>query len=99
MWRLLLPLLLVLYGCSDAPAETPRRKVGESKAPSQQTYRFEHGELLVIDVPSYSSPKYNEMQRCFVWRDGEYKSASLQCPGDASEATPVGGATQDSPHP
>lgn len=39
-------------------------------------------ELLVLDVPSRATPEAPivEIQRCYVWRDADFKTSSLTCP-------------------
>ena len=51
-----------------APIERNRHKVGAN-------------ELVVIEVPTVEAPLANHVRQttCFVWRDAEFKTASLQC--------------------
>lgn len=42
-------------------------------------------ELVVLDVPSAQRGTLVERQRCYVWRDSEFKTATISCPsGEAS---------------
>lgn len=38
-------------------------------------------ELLVLDVPSVTFETMISRQRCYVWRDAEFKTATISCPG------------------
>lgn len=38
-------------------------------------------ELVVLDVPSAQGTTLVERQRCYVWRDAEFKTATISCPG------------------
>lgn len=44
-----------------------------------RSYRFDGSELKVIEVPVKDGSGFVDMQRCFVWRDAEFKSATLSC--------------------
>ncbi len=79
---------IVLSACSEAPAVTPKPTAKEkrefqdaalSKTPVPRSYRLDGGELKVIDVPVAASARYFESQRCFVWRDLEFKTSSISC--------------------
>lgn len=50
-----------------------------SKTPVPRSYRIDGNELKVIDVPIKDGSGYLDNQRCFVWRDAEFKSATLSC--------------------
>jgi hypothetical protein len=94
--RLTLILLLaaVAAGCDSAaaPERTPRaeqlQRARERAAmpPSVRAQVLERGEFIIIDAPVRPIGGQVERQTCFVWRDFEFKSASMQCPGDASRA-------------
>lgn len=108
MLRLTLILALVLAGCSDAPADVPRRTMNErrndaiaiSKQPPQQTsHQLRNGELIVLDVPVVVAPGFSDVQKCFLWRDSEFKTASLQCPSEATGPALAGGPTADGHSP
>jgi hypothetical protein len=88
----LLAALLALPGCSEAPAGKLPVKAAplEMKTPVPRAWRFDSGELLVIDVPVHATSKYVETQKCYLWRDAEFRTASLQCPNDASQVNLAG---------
>jgi hypothetical protein len=90
--RWLLALPFVLASCSgDDPAARKqllqeRQAKREAKAqqviergPGVYTHQVERNQLLVLDVP-VSEDGFVERQKCFVWRDAEYKSATMTCP-------------------
>jgi len=86
---LVLAITAVLGGCwaSDVPAKPFRTKaqrlkdaeMAVSKTPVPRTYRLPSGELQVIDLPTADSSGWLNMQRCFLWRDLEFKQSSLSC--------------------
>lgn len=79
-------LLLVLAGCGE-PAKPVRTKVQRlqeaelavSRTPQPRTYRIDGNELQVLEFPVKDSGGWLEMQRCFVWRDAEFRTASISC--------------------
>lgn len=87
--RLLLTLVLAALAACGADPERPKRTKQErqeaaeaqlAKTPVPRTYRYPDGELRVIDTPVPSILGDVELQRCFLWRDTELKTASLSCP-------------------
>jgi hypothetical protein len=87
MW-LRLSLVLVLVACSDTPAGKPPRAVQDrqaaaeaalSKTPVPRSYRLDGNELKVIDVPIKDSQGFLDSMRCFIWRDVEFKTATMSC--------------------
>lgn len=84
MLRVLLVCAL-LASCSEpherATLRVDRKKAAD-QAPKRSVYRFESGELVVLDVPT-TIGGYADSQKCFLWRDQEFKAASLQCPNDS----------------
>lgn len=89
-YRTLMLAALVLVGCSPGndPAEArkarqlQRQEASEavlSKTPDARTYRYDGNELKVIEVPVRDAAGFVDIQRCFVWRDAEFRSAALSC--------------------
>ena len=85
---ILLASAVVLAGCSDTAAEKPRKtrqeraaeaEVRLSQTPESRTYQIAGNELRVIDVPVKGLIGQVETQRCFVWRDQEFRTATLSC--------------------
>lgn len=86
MWKLL--LLLVVAGCSEAPASKAtttrqdRQAAAEAalaKTPVPRSYRFDGNELKIIEVPVKDSSGFIDLTRCYVWRDAEFRTSSLSC--------------------
>lgn len=81
----LLPLV-ALVACSDAPAPVKAARPDKalaveaamSQAPVPRTYRYTDGEMRVFEVP-VDSGGFLDRQRCVVWRDEVYKTASISC--------------------
>jgi hypothetical protein len=95
----LLPLLLLLCSCSGQPEHSASReqKMAERRAkaerlakqpPKRIAYRFDNGELVVIDIATVGDGGLQDSQKCFLWRDAEFKAASLQCPSTATGDLP-----------
>lgn len=88
---MLKPLLLVtllVAGCSDDAPKTARKTPAERAAraeaklqvaPVPRTYTVGKNELLVLDVPVADGQHFVDKQRCFVFRDAEFKQATMSC--------------------
>lgn len=85
--RLVWIAVLLCAGCSDSPPEKPRVKVNTQaradQPPKRTIYRFDEGQLVVLDIATVGPGGYADSQKCFLWRDAEFRTASLQCPNDA----------------
>ena len=96
-------IVVVLAACSSE-AESPkvthkqeRKEKAEAiarKTPVPRTYQIDGHQLMVVDVPS-ADGGFVDVQKCFVWRDAEFKTASMQCPGEQSNVVIPGGPTYD----
>jgi hypothetical protein len=82
---------VAVSACSDAPPSKESRQVRVQErlkkaeftlgqTPQPRSYRFDGNELKVIDVPVADGSGFLENQRCFVWRDSEFRTATLSCP-------------------
>jgi hypothetical protein len=74
-----------------AERDAVRRAKAEQLAsmpPIRHTYRLEAGELIVIDVPIVAPGGFADSQKCFLWRDIEFQTASLQCPSESGADLP-----------
>ncbi len=93
---LLIPVLVI--GCSrvgataDAAvdpasakraARVQRAQELAAQPPKVTRHRMESGELQVIEVPTVGAGGFADSQRCFLWRDSEYRTATMQCPADS----------------
>jgi len=86
-------IALLLAGCSGGePAKPVRTKAQRlqdaelalSKTPVPRVYRMGGNELQVVEFPVADPGGWVERQRCFVWRDAEFRTASISC-GQAPE--------------
>ena len=72
--------LSILSAC-EKPAEAPKARKQPSERDHATVVREVNGhELLVLDVPSSGLLGLVENTNCFVWRDKEFKTASISCP-------------------
>lgn len=83
--RYLLILVALLAGCSDK-AVKPIKALAISE-PAAKSYSLPNGSLTTIQVPVITMGDVRESQTCFLWRDSEYKTATLQCPNDRQTYT------------
>jgi len=81
-------LALLLAGCSGGeptrPARTKAQRLQDAelalgKTPVPRVYRMGGNELQVVEFPVADSGGWLERQRCFVWRDAEFRTASISC--------------------
>lgn len=95
-----LALLLAVSGClgacdRDAEKESLARKSArlqsaaaanaKAAAPiAPRTIQVGQHEMLVVDVPSVEFGAFISTQRCYVWRDTEFRVASMSCPHEVS---------------
>lgn len=93
--RLLLPVALVLAGCGRASGEDTsqadrahRAKEAAEQPPAVNRFTMEHGEFIVMRVPMLISRTLVDWQTCYVWRDAEYRTSSMQCPADGGMEPP-----------
>jgi hypothetical protein len=95
---LLLLAALLLAACDSGkplPNRASRKQAAQAAAdqqPARHVYRFDSGELHVLDVNTVTGG-FADSQKCFLWRDSEFKTASLQCP--SSGEMPVVPVTPD----
>lgn len=93
MLKIWLIAAVLLAGCTnntpiDTAAASKARKEGRlakaeavlSKTPVPRTYSLQGNQLQVVEVPVADGFGFVEMQRCFVWRDQEFKQATISCP-------------------
>lgn len=82
---LVVPLALV--GCDQIFPPKKKAKAAPTpeqmaNAPAQSVTREINGNQIVsIQLPVIRYGALVEVQHCFVWRDREFKTASLSCPG------------------
>lgn len=86
---LLIAFALALLGCGQsAPSDSPRTakkqrieaaEAALNRSPDVRTYHLDGSELKSIEVPVKDSSGFVDSQRCFVWRDQEFKTATISC--------------------
>ena len=106
MRQVLAVALLLLLGCS--PQEKPvtakkAERIANAEAilranPQPRSYDIKGNQLLVIDVPTSQGMGYVDSQKCFVWRDAEYKTTTMQCPNDSPGDLSGGPTTEQAGH-
>jgi hypothetical protein len=106
MVRVVLLTVALLVGCSQAAERDTRVDRSEARRtaakalaaqpPVRQVYRFDNGELVVMDIATVTERGLADSQKCFLWRDQELKSASLQCPADTPGNLPTFSPSVDS---
>lgn len=86
-------VIVFLAGCGDPKPKgrlqpDPKRVALMEKqldGPAKsRAYAVGANQLFVVDVPVQSGRVFVERQRCFVWRDAEFKTSSLSCESNPS---------------
>lgn len=105
---LILLCAIVLAACSrsDAAGDVAAKREARARRaqaladqpPKVTRYRMEGGELVVIDIATVAPGGFADSQKCFLWRDSEHHSVSLQCPADTAAAIPPLGPEPDPPY-
>jgi hypothetical protein len=80
-------LLLLLIGCSKPEPDRKEKmharieaaKQVESKTPEPRTYTINGHQLVVVDLSSADSEGYIDEHKCFIWRDVEFRTATMSC--------------------
>lgn len=89
-----LALCILLAACTDRepvkakPSRAERiqqAKMLAQQPPKQVVHHMASGELIVMEVSTTDPYGFAEIQRCFVWRDAEFKTVSMQCPSDQAD--------------
>ena len=83
---------LAAVGCEKRPTDVEARRAREvdvaqlaaeaNKPVVPRVLAAGNHQVVVIEVPSVVLDVMVERQRCYVWRDMEFKTASMSCPGD-----------------
>lgn len=92
MQKILMIAVAALFaGCADddintamarkAHAEKRQAKAEAalSKTPVPRVYSLQGNQLQVIEVPVADASGFVEMQRCFIFRDQEFKQTTMSC--------------------
>lgn len=85
-------LCAVVVACGEAKPQGARSSRQErvlaaehavGQTPVPRVYRVDGNQLLVLDFPVKDAAGFLDRQRCFVWRDAEFRTATLSCtPGE-----------------
>jgi len=87
-------------GCSGAPDTGPAAKAERRKARADRiaadlaqpvrTHRWAVGEheLLLIEAPASNGTTVVRKQ-CFVWRDAQFRTATMSCTEETDDTAPV----------
>lgn len=88
---LILVACVCLPGCDRQPtAEEVKLRKAEREAKvsgainrslSPRVLQAGVHQLVVLDVPFAETRTQVAMERCYVWRDSEFKTATISCPG------------------
>ncbi len=80
--------LVALAGCSESSTQSKQErrdariqkaKAELAKGPEVRTYNIGADQLLVMETPVSDIYGFVDYQRCFVWRDSEFKIATISC--------------------
>jgi hypothetical protein len=89
--------LAALVGCDDAPTKSDRAAMKSNREarvqraqdqsartpPKVTRHKVGDNELLRLDVLTPDELGFIETQHCYVWRDAEFRTASMTCPAPA----------------
>lgn len=65
---------------ANREARKERAAAAVSKPIEPRVHKVGPNELVTVEVPSADSLGYVDIQRCYVWRDLELRTAALSCP-------------------
>lgn len=96
-WFGLIPLSAILMGCwqskpGDDHAERKAARIDRARAETQKPLNpnvqaVGSNQLLTLEIPVADASGFLEVQRCFIWRDMELKTAAMSCPGQTEIPT------------
>lgn len=87
----LIAVAALLSGCADDDINTAmarkaladkrqaKAEAALSKTPVPRVYSLQGNQLQVIEVPVADASGFVEMQRCFIFRDQEFRTATMSC--------------------
>jgi hypothetical protein len=97
----LLPFLLVACSQEQDVAKSLDQKAADrraeriakakdwvAKAPGQRDLAVAGGIITVVEIPVADNKGFTDVQRCFVWRDTQSGTSSMQCVQDEN-TTPM----------
>ena len=77
--------LAVLAACApqDQPTLRPAQPPPDVSGPlAPRVLHAGNHEVVVLDVPSLGPANLVTTQRCYVWRDTEFRTAAVSCPSE-----------------
>lgn len=86
LWAFL--VIAVLTGCDNGKTEKRAERLAKEQKEftekmatisSPREYQVNGHQLLVVKIPVDSFGVDVDYQRCFIWRDQEFKTATMQC--------------------
>lgn len=84
-WSIVIVMVLVACDNSPKPANrTPAERAARAEEklsvpPVPRTYAVGDNQLVVVDVPVKDSEHFVDKQRCFIFRDTEFKQSTMSC--------------------
>ena len=81
-------LVLVLSGCGGEKIAQPRLTTAArlahaetqlAKPPVPRTYTIQGNQIQVVELPVADTSGFVDQQRCFIYRDVEFKTSSISC--------------------
>lgn len=80
-------IVMLLAGCDGSPKvanRTPAERAARAEEklsvpPVPRTYAVGDNQLVVVDVPVSDSEHFVDRQRCFIFRDTEFKQSTMSC--------------------
>lgn len=50
-----------------------------AKPPVSRTYTIQGNQIQVVELPVADTSGFVDQQRCFIYRDAEFKTSSISC--------------------
>jgi hypothetical protein len=83
--RVLLILIILLAGCTERQPSAKARHESplsaNTKPEPQRTHQVGQNQIIAVQVPG---ELWFESQKCYVFRDLEFKTSSMSCPAGAT---------------
>lgn len=90
-WLCLISLSTALMGCwqgkpGEEHAERKAARIERARSETQKPLNPKvqaagSNQLITLEIPVADTSGFLEVQRCFIWRDMELKTAAMSCPG------------------
>ena len=77
--RIALALTLILAGCTQEPPKPQAKQ--RDRVEQQRTHQVGQNQIISVQVPG---EMWFESQKCYVFRDLEFKTSSISCPTGAT---------------